>query len=195
MVMNINSLEFGKSMSGASSLFRRLGEKGDHIQFKIAQNPVYTGKHFQQKETGWDITECVRVNNHEECDRCNEYFRIKALSKKAKASGNEEEHTKLENEARDYNASIQFYFPVLNRNTEDFDILQTTYGVRNQLNEHFESGVDVLEKEWILRNTGIKGAKKYSLSMVDSAEVAPLSESEVIAFEMAKKYWSARQAV
>lgn len=191
--MGVQPLAFGQSLPSRGGEYLRLKNKGDQVQFKIAQEPVYTGKHFQTKEDGsWDVTDCPRIQEGDDCDLCEKFFEIKSLVKQFKQAENvkddNEEVKRMNNEARNYAVAIQFYFPILDRSDGKFKILQTTNGVRGQFNDKFESGIKVMEKEWILRNTGEVGGKRYALSMVDSADVVKLSEEEEAEFEKAKAY-------
>ena len=85
----------------------------------------------------------------------------------------------LKKEARKYQVAIQFYFPILNRDNGKFQVLKTTLGVKNKLDEFHASGINVFESDWILRNTGSKSPRDlYSLVRKDSSEVEPLSDVE-----------------
>lgn len=191
--MPVQSLSFGQNLPSTGGLFLRIKEKGDQVQFKIAQEPVYTGKHFIQTETGWDVSECPRIASGDECERCNKYFELMSMVKKFKAAEKVDdthpEVKRMRNEARQYAVSIEFYFPILDRGDGKFKILQTTNGVRNKFNVQFEAGVDVMGTEWILRNTGSPSpAERYMLAPVDSSKVAPLTPEEVEEWNRAKAY-------
>lgn len=181
------TLEFGQDLPSSGNTFLRVKQKGDKIQFRIAQNPTYVGKHFIQKEEGWDVPLCVRINDNEECSYCEQYFKLMKEAKKF--ADDKAKSDKLKKEARHYNCSITFYFPVLDRDTQEFGILQTTYGVRNKINEFYENGTDVLSKDFILRNTGSESPKdRYSLTIVDSTDTKPFTEKETANYELAKNY-------
>jgi len=192
--MGVQSLEWGSQLPSSANKYLRLKQKGDNVQFKIAQKPVYTAKHFLTTEDGgWNVIECSRISSGEECEYCENYFKIMARIKKFKevqdADDKDPEVKLMREEARSFNAAIQFYFPILDRKDEKFKILQTTGGVRNKFNAQFDSGIDVMAKEWIVRNTGSAvPSERYALSLVDSADVKPLTESEVVEFEKAKGY-------
>lgn len=169
-------------------MYLRLKNKGDRTQFKIAQSPVYSGKHFMQDGANWDVVECSRINSQEECITCENYFALMAESKKLKES-DKKESERIANEARKSKVTVIFYFPILNRDTGEFAILQTTEGVRNRLNAKHEAGIDVMEKEWLLVNTGSEvPTERYSLDPVDSAEVKPLTPEEEAEFKKAQEY-------
>ena len=183
--MSANVLAFGDSMPSQGNMFLRVKQKGDKIQFRIAQHPVYVGKHFIQKENGWDVPSCPRINSQEECSYCEEYFKLMAAAKQFKDT-DPKKYEELKKEARPYNCSITFYFPVLNRNESTFGVLQTTLGVRNKINEFFEAGTDVMKKDFILRNTGSESPKdRYSLTIVDSAETPPFTPEEEAKYQKA----------
>lgn len=191
-----NTLEFGAKLPSSGSQFFQVKQKGDRIQFRIAQTPTYTGKHFLEQEGGWDITLCPRINEQETCDKCELYFGAQAEIKKLLGGRKKEDLTPeeqkevkgLEGEARKWNAAVQFHFPVLNRDTEQFVVLQTTMGVRNKINEFHENGTNVFEKDFVLRNTGLTGRDLYSLTIVDSADTKKLSDKEKEELAKAKAY-------
>lgn len=197
--MPVQPLGFGQKLPSSGNTFLRLKTKGEQVQFKIAQEPVYDGKHFMQlsdPETGevrWDVTECPRIAEGEECQYCEQYFELMAMIKKfKKAEDVDDDHPevkRMKQDARKYAVSIQHYFPILNRNDGKFAILQITNGVKNKFNAQFENGIDVMSKEWILRNTGSASpVERYALSLVDSADVKPLTDEETEEFEKAKNY-------
>lgn len=184
--MSVQPLAFGQKLPSSGTDYLRVKEKGDQVQFRIAQQPVFTGKHFMKTESGWDVTDCLRVTEQEDCEKCEKFFELKALAKQSK--DDEKEFKRLDNEARAYSAAIQFYFPILDRGTGKFRILQTTNGVRNKLNVQFLTGIDVMGKEWVLANTGGVGINKYNLAPVDSADVKPFTPDEELEFEKAQKF-------
>lgn len=192
--MPVQSLKFGDKLPGSGNMFLRIKEKGDQVQFRIAQEPVYTGKHFIQDETGWSVPECPRIANGEECDYCEKYFTLMGEIKKMKAADKSltdesPEIKKLKTNARSFQTAIEFYFPILDRGDGKMKILQTTNGVRNKFNSQFEAGIDVLSTEWILRNTGSASpAERYMLAPVDSAKVQKFSPEEEEEFEKARTY-------
>lgn len=187
-------LAFGESMPGQGNLYLRVKKKGDQIQFRLAQNPTFVGKHFIEKETGWDVPGCPRINSQEECERCDLFFKAKAELKKLEATKPTDPESletikRLKNDVRQYGATVTFYFPILDRGTGRFGILQTTSGVRNKLNAQHEAGVDVFKKDWILRNTGSDNPNElYSLIPVDSADTKPFTEEEEAEFKKAQEF-------
>lgn len=197
--MPVQSLGFGQKLPSTSSNFLRLKGKGEKVQFKIAQEPVYDGKHFMQlsdpdtQEVKWEVTECPRIASGDECNYCEQYFELMSMIKKFKAAEKVEDDNpevkRMKQDARKYAVAIQHYFPILNRNDGKFAILQVTNGVKNKFNAQFENGIDVMAKEWILSNTGSASPQdRYALSLVDSADVKPLTPDEEEEFAKAKAY-------
>ncbi len=182
-----HTLAFGQNMKSSGNFYVRVKEKGDQIIFRIAQAPAYSGKHFQQKEQGWDVTDCPRINNETECETCETYFQLMGEAKKIK-DVDKTKYEKTVGEARRFNVAVAFYFPVLNRDTEEFAILQTTQGVRNKINEFHENGTKVFERDWILRNTGAVGKDRYSVAPVDSADSDPLTDKEKVELKKAQDF-------
>ena len=192
--MSTQKIGWGEKLPGAGDMFLTLKNKGDKVQFRIAQEPVHTGKHFTLVDGKWDVTTCPRVMENEECETCNKYFTIAAKIKKLKAADktlddDSKEIKALKEEARPFQAAIQWHFPVLDREDGKFKILQTTNGVRNKFNALFEQGVEVMETEWVLSNTGSKSpAERYLLSAVDSKNVKPFTPEEEAEWAKAQGY-------
>jgi len=192
--MSVKTLGFGQNLPSSGNNFLRLKQKGDRVQFKIAQEPVYTGKHFIQQESGWSVLECNRIMNEEACEYCDKYFEIMNKVKKMKDADPELTDKSpsikpLLNEARGYRVSIQWYIAILDRVDGKFKVLQTTNGVRNKFNAQFTAGVDVFKREWILANTGSTNPNEiYMLTPVDSADVNKTTPEEEDEFMKAKEF-------
>ena len=185
----MQTLEFGQERPRSGGMFLRVKEKGDSVTFRIGQNPVFTGKHFQQTSEGWDVTNCPRINENETCELCEKFFMIKSDQKKAKGIGDKDSEELLGKEARKYAVSVIYYFPILNRDTESFAILQTTEGVRNKINEQFIAGVKIFERDLTLVNTGSSSPKdRYALAVVDSSDSKPLTDKEKEVLKKASAY-------
>lgn len=196
--MSAKPLAFGQKLPGSSTDYLRVKISGEKVQFRIGQEPVFIGKHFMQEvgEDGslkWNIFECPRMMENGECETCDQFFELMAMVKKFKAAekvdDNHPEVKRMKEDARKFAVTIEVYLPILNRNDGKFAILQTTNGVKNKWEAMFADGVDVMAKEWVLRNTGSKvPSERYSLSMVDSADVKPLTPEEEDEFKKAKTY-------
>lgn len=190
--MAMRPLGFGEELPSLGNMYLRVKQKGDQIQFRIAQSPVYSGKHFlssfKDGKQNWDIQSCPRINEDGECALCSLFFQAKAEAKKIKDI-DKEKAAQYEKEARAYACAITFYFPVLNRDTGKMGVLQTTAGVRKKLNDQHAAGIDVMAKDWILRNTGSEvPAEIYSLIPVDSADTKEFTEEEEAEFLKAQNY-------
>lgn len=152
---------------------------------------MHTGKHFTNNEDGsWNVLDCSRINENSECELCEEYFSIMKEAKAAEDSGDKGAATELKEQARKggKQVAIQFFYPVLNRDTQSFGILQTTYGVKKKIDDMYNSGVKITERDMTLLNTGKPAAARYTLTVVDSADSGPLSEKEEEAFQKAKDF-------
>lgn len=183
----INKLSFGENLPTQTGLYIRVKEKGDQVRFRIAQEPVYSGKHFMKIGDKWDVTSCARVSDQDHCEYCDMYFKGMQEAKKTEETDPEKAEQTRE-AARKYSASIIFYLPILDRDNQEFKILQTTMGIRNKINEYYEAGTKVFERDWILRNTGAKGKERYSIVPVDSSESSPLTPKEVEEIKKAKTF-------
>lgn len=192
--MAVKSLDFNEKRPGTGDMFLRVKQKGDRVQFRIAQKPAYTGKHFMQEGGSWVVTECERESSGDECEMCEQFFKLMGKIKQIKASDstltNDSPKIKeLTEEARKYRASIEWYMAIIDRTSGAMRILQTTDGVRRKFEAQAEAGIDVYETEWILQNTGSKSpTERYLLTPVDSSKVADMTEEELMEFEKAKKF-------
>lgn len=191
--MPAQTLGFGQSVPGQQNTFLRLKQKGDKVQFRIAQDPAFYAKHFIQlhdEVTGqvkWDVPECARIMQGDECGYCINFFNIKAKQKKLLAGRKKEalegedrkEFNKLDLQARDFAPTIEHYIAILDRGDGKCKVLQTTNGVKNKFNTYFESGTPIMETEWILSNTGSASpAERYLLQPVDSSKVQKFTPEE-----------------
>lgn len=168
--------EWGDKQSFSASEFTKLKSKGDKIQFRILGKYHYDGKHFMEDSTsdsGWDVKPCPRINDGAECEICEMFF---AAHRSAKKEGLDRKKTdKLTNP---FKPAIAYYFPVLNRETEKFEVFQTTIGVKNQIDGKLELNPKNLERDLIVVRTEIPGSGYYSLDVVDSADAKDLSDKE-----------------
>lgn len=197
----MNTLEFGqKRPNSGGSKFLRVKNQGDTIKFRIANNPVYTGKHFLKNDDGSFASpiDCPRINSGEKCELCEKFFSIKADQKKAKEIGDAANEKLFGNEARKYSVAVMYYFPVLLRKTTmadwqdkvgKFVILQTTEGIRNRINEQYEAEVKIFQRDFVLKNTGSDIPKDYyAFSVVDSADTEELTPSEKEELKKAQEF-------
>lgn len=162
----------GETLNFSTSRFTKLSSKGDKLHFRILGNPFYDGKHFMKVDDEWDIKPCPRINEGAPCDICELFFKA---HRQAKKEGLDQRET--EKLTRDFKNSVSFYFPVLNRDTEQFEVFQTTQGVRNQIEAKREIGIKVEERDFIVLRTETPGSY-YQLEVVDSAETKELTPKE-----------------
>jgi hypothetical protein len=177
----------GQSINlGGKSQFIRLKKKGDKIQFRLANGAVYEGKHFSEENGEFTTTFCPRVmtQGQEKCATCEMYF---DLRNKAKEEKDENKKKALQTEAsKKYGVKISFYFPVVDRTDGKAKVLQTSLSVRTKLESMVESGVNILDADFVLLRTENAGADYYSLVRLDSKDTKPLSKEENEEFEKAK---------
>lgn len=190
--MPVQSADFNTRVQSSSSNFLRLKNTNDEVRFRIAQIPVYMGKHFLQltdQATGmvkWEVPECPRIATGDECEYCIEFFKVKAKQKRLLAGrkpkdlegADKKEFDALDNEARKVSPTIEHYFAILDRTDGKFKILQTTDGVKNKFITEAEAGTDIMDTEWLLKNTGQVGVNKYLLKAIDSKHVQTFSPEE-----------------
>ena len=186
--MQVNPIGTPTPRSGGQ--FLRMKQANDKVQFRIAQEPVFEGKHFTQKEDEtWSVTSCGRIDNGDDCDLCDKFFSIKAEEKLARESGDKDAAEALKKQARHYAATTIYYFSILNRDTSKAAILQTTMGVKNEMDKKALDGIKVFDRDWVLRNTGSASPKdRYSLTPVDSSETKKIEGDELAEFQKALDY-------
>lgn len=182
---NMPVAEFGEKVNFGASKFTKLKSKGDKIHFRILGAPFYDGKHFMESsesDSGWEVVPCPRINEGGECEICEMFFKA---HRSAKKDGLDKKETdKL---TQPFKPAISFYYPVLNRETEEFEVFQTTQGVRNQIEAKIELGIKVMDKDLIVVRTEQPGSNYYSLDVVDSADTKELTGKEMTEVEKGKK--------
>lgn len=178
-------VQFGEKFSTSKSKFFSLKSNGDKIRIRLLGAPYVEGKHFDQNpDDTWNVTDCPRVNNREECDLCEKYFSIIA---KAKKTGDEKLIKESKKEARKYQAAVNFYFPVINRDTQEFTLFKSKVSVKNQLEEELAAGTNLFESDFVVMRTETNGLVRYPVKRVDSSDTPPLTEMELEAKESYKK--------
>lgn len=178
-------VNYGDPFNTGGSQFLKLKSKGDKVRIRLLGSPFVEGKHFFELDAGqWDIRPCPRINDGDHCDHCSKYFE---LVSKAKKEGDKKELERVQKENRSLKAAISFYFPVLNRDTAEFNIFQSVLSVRNQIEAEVEIGTKVLEVDFVVLRTEAPGAGYYKVSRVDSSDTPPLSPEEKDAIKEYKK--------
>lgn len=165
---------FGESVDFSASRFTKLKSKGDKIQFRILDAPFYDGKHFLKDGDEWDVQPCPRINEGAECEYCEKFFKA---HREAKKDGLSQDDTRKLTDP--WKPSISFYFPVLNRDTEKFEVFQTTKSVRDAIETEREMGTNVLTTDFVVLRTEKPGSGYYKVSTVDSSKTKDLSPKEV----------------
>ena len=172
--------DFGEKVNFNSSQFLKLKSKNDSLRFRILGIPYIDGKHFTKTpDDKWDIQPCERVNSHGKCEMCSKFF---SIIMKAKKTGDKTLIEQAKKEAEPYKCTVSVYYPVINRETEEFGVFQTTMGVREEIEAEAALGTKVLESDFTVLRTEVPG-KYYRFSKVDSADTKPLSEKELAAVE------------
>lgn len=186
--MKINPI--GTPLPSSGGQFLRMKKAGDKVQFRIAQEPVFEGKHFTPIEGGkWKVTSCARINDGDQCELCEIFFAGMAEAKKYEEAENKEKATACKNSIpKGCKPSYIYYFPILNRDTGKMAILQTTIGVKNRLDAEATNGVKVFDRDWVLSNTGKSKKDLYALSVVDSSETKEIEGEELAEFTKALNY-------
>jgi hypothetical protein len=178
--------DFGQEVKiGSSNLFVSLKKKDETIKFRILAAPYYDGMHFIKKgDKEWDRIACTRVNEGSPCGYCEQYFDIlNGVKNKEDKKAMDEAH-KL---ADPYKATVTFYYPIINRDTQEFQIFKTRKSVRDEIEVKAKNGTKVLERDFIVTRTERPGAGYYSVDTVDSSDSIPLTALELEAREKFKE--------
>lgn len=172
--------QFGEKLNFSNNQFLKLKSKSDKVRFRLLGAPFIEGKHFFELEDGWDIQACPRINNREECQHCKKYFQIISGLKK---TDDKTMQKQIQKEADPFKVSISVYYPIIDRLSAEFKVLQTTMGVRGKIETEVELGTKVLNVDFDLLRTELPGSDYYKLARVDSAETTPLlpQEEEIVA--------------
>jgi hypothetical protein len=178
-------IDFGDELPSTGSQFLKLKSKGDKAHIRLLDRPFYYGQHFLKDDAGeWDVVPCPRINEQEECQYCEQYFSIIAKAKKTK---DEEIVKQAKKEARPFQSSMQFYYPVINRELEKFQIFQTTKSVRDKIETEATMGTKVLETDFIVLRVETSPQNYYGVTKLDSSEVKPLTDQEKEEIKKAKE--------
>jgi hypothetical protein len=171
-------VQFGEDLNFSNNKFTKLKKAGEKIRFRILGTAFYEGKHFIKGEDDkWKIFPCLRINQKEECEYCKTYFQT--LDKAAEFKDTDEKLFKEgKKEAEKFKAAIMVYYPIINRDTEQFQIFQTGMGTRKKIEAEVAMEIPVLERDYIVIRTEEPGANYYTLSRVDSADSKPLTTKE-----------------
>ncbi|MBV6446333.1 MAG: hypothetical protein IFNCLDLE_02626 [Ignavibacteriaceae bacterium] len=173
---------FGEDIKiGSGNFFVSLKEKDESIRVRLLAAPYYDGMHFLKKADGtWDRIACTRVNEGNPCGYCEQYFDIIGAVKDKDDKVKMDEARKA---ADPYRATITFYYPVINRETQQFQIFKTRKSVRDDIEAKSRKGIKVLERDLVITRTERPGAGYYSVDVMDSSETAPLTalENEAVA--------------
>jgi len=183
------TVNFGekKHFDGGGATFFKLESKNQKVTVRFLAPAQYDGKHFMKDGDNWNISYCPRIMNEKECKFCEEYFHAKAdmkqievdYGKKDTLTGDIKKAYKvLEEKARKFKVSQSFYYPALDRGTEEAVIFKVTQSIRWKLDEEFDNGIPVLDFDYIVKRTEKPGSDYYTLTRVDSSMVKPFTDKE-----------------
>jgi len=157
----------------------KLTAQDQKITLRILEKGFYNAKHFTQKDDGsWDIFYCPRLMKDEECEYCEQYFAKNKELKELEESKDKNAIKALKKEIRKFKPSVRWYFPILNRDTHKAIILETSFSVRNKLEEFSKAGIDILASDFILVRTEKPGSDYYTLIRKDSKDTPELTGEE-----------------
>lgn len=181
-------VDFGEQFNpGGGNRFFKLENKGDKVRFRLLGAPYIEGKHFVYNDDGKKtVVPCPRINDDSECEYCREYFSTIAKAKKEN-DGKVPKEVSDDLNDRGLRVAISVYYPIINRDTEEFQVFETRISVRTKIEQKVEIGVRVLESDFVVMRTEDPGSNYYSLDKVDSADTQPLTDKELQEVERFKK--------
>jgi len=153
----------------------RLKAKGEKIKFLIAKTPQYETKHWiSDKET----VLCDRYNGqgkNAKCQWCEKHKDLLALA------GDDKKRIEAANKLR---ATATFFYPVLNLDSGEAVIFQTTPSIHWTIVGYKEDGVDVFKCAWSVVRTEEPG-KYYEVRRLDPVK---LTDEQKEALDKAKAF-------
>lgn len=159
-----------------------------HIRF-IQASYAWDAKHFiKDKVTHkYTVTPCDRLLFQSPCVNCEIMF---DLIKGAKSDGSLNEASlkkEIEEIRKEYAPASSFYYPVLNRETQEVILLKTTLSVRLRIDEENEKR-DITKYDYLITRTEDPGKSYYTVERVDSEETSPISEKESAEISLVKSW-------
>ena len=152
------TVDFAEDIPGGEfrSDFVSLAKKGDKIKFRIFARPFYIAKHWI---TDREAVNCPRINSKDEkvtCEYCEKF------------------NEGIENpnhRSKSYKPNYQFYYPIIDRESHQAAIFQTSRSVHMAIKEAADAGIDVYKSDWqVTRNEGDK-ANYYGVVRLDAIPV------------------------
>jgi hypothetical protein len=172
--------------------FINLKAKGDKAQIRFIRSDFYySGKHFSQgADNKWIIQDCSRINEGNPCDTCQKAFDI---LKELKGVEDENVKKEIKKRAREFQPNVSFYYTVLDRETGEAKIFQTTVGIRIKLDAKLADGEKIMNYDYVVKRTEVLSSY-YTIDRVDSADTKELTEKELKEVEMAQG-WNVQEMV
>ena len=159
--------------SGGSKYFR-LKAKGDKIKFLIANTPHYETKHWISDR---ESVLCQKYNGQPKgtpCETCEQHSKLLA------AAGDDKKKIDAANKLK---AKVDFFYPVLNLDTDEPVIFRTTPSVHWDIVGYKENGVDVFGCAWMVERVE-EGSHYYAVKRLDKVKLTP---EQVEGLELARQ--------
>ena len=172
--MPVANFDRNINLPSGGGKYLRLKAKGDKVKFLIANTPHFETKHWIGDR---ESVLCDKYNGQGKtavCGNCDTYKMMLA-----EAGDNE---AKLK-EANKLKPQVTFFYPVLDLNTNEPVIFQTSPSVHWTIVGYKEDGVDVFNCAWAVERTEEPG-KYYEVRRLDSIK---LSKEQLEALEKAKQ--------
>lgn len=160
----------------SQSKYRRLKEPGS-VKFHIINLD------YRKTVTFFDENKKpIRESDPTFASRMEAYKKAQQIEWDAKSSGaTEEEVKKLHEETYKVAPSEKYHFDIINRDTQDKEILEMSPGAAKKLNGYFLKGYTNVSHDFILENTGKVGVNKFEIT--PAVTKAPLTEKELKSLE------------
>lgn len=194
------SLKIGQKADFEQGLFVSLRKKGDSLTIRLLGDLYYNGVHFSDLGNNtFETAPCKRINFGEECPTCEKYTKVMApvrkLKEQMKSLKSNKDKAVIEAQIKDiqeiakpFKVKMNFYYPILNRDTGKAQIFKTSLQVRIKIDLENESGTDVFAYDWVVKRIEENPQNYYSLVRVDSAKMRPLTDEEKKEIEKASAW-------
>jgi len=180
------NFNFGDKLSfDRNSMYLALKSKNEEAYVRFVGGGNFDSKHFIQQDSKWVVTYCPRIMQQKECSYCEKFY---ALKKQEKEEKDEKLKKELQKQMRTFRPKITFYYPVVDRMTEEAKIFKTVLSIRLYLEQELEAGIKVTDFDYKFKRTENAGADYYSKTRLDSSMIKPLTEKEKKAVQKAKAF-------
>lgn len=153
-----------------SQTYRRLKEKGS-VTFHVLSNDV------KKTVTFFDNGKPIRQGDPMFETRMAEWEALVRERYAMKDKKDTPEYKELDEKIYKVGPAIKYFLQIINRATEEKEVLEMTPGAAKKLNDLFLKGYTTVSHDYILENTGGTGVNKYTV--LPAPVKKPLTEKEL----------------